>query len=50
MEIVTEILTELRLKQYYKDKKEETKKYYKITKEELINFCIKFSKVVGREL
>lgn len=40
--IAIEKLVELKIKEHFKKEKE----YYKLTKEDLIDFCIKFIKVV----
>jgi hypothetical protein len=49
METAIEILTEMKLKEFYKNK-ENNKKYYKVTMEDLINLSIKLIKVMEREL
>lgn len=49
MELTIEELTKLKIKEHFKNI-EGNKKYYKMTIEDLINFCIKLVKLMEREL
>lgn len=49
IEEAIEILTRMKIEENINNKKIEKPKRYVITKEDLINFCIKLCKVVERE-
>lgn len=50
MELAIEILTEMKLRKYIENKKNNKKIIVKIKEENLYDFCIKLLKIVEREL
>lgn len=45
-DLVIEELTKLKIKEYFENKEKNKSKYYKLSKIELINFCIKLIKII----
>lgn len=50
MESAIEELTKLKIKEFDEIQKTNKKKYYKVEKTKLIDFCIKLIKLVEREI
>lgn len=45
-DITIEELTQLKIKEYFKIKEENKNRYYKLSKTELIDFCIDLIKII----